>query len=146
LSLNVQRTMISRRYREVFPHIMVGVPNWIMNTSMTEFAKFKGSLRTTTINGPITGLELNLGILDDFVKGRAEANSTLARRGWIRSYGMVWPRGASHASSNCSQTQIASGCTISRLNLAKRSRSCTTSLNSRFSGPIEQPFLAASGS
>jgi hypothetical protein len=75
----------------------IGVPNWIMNTSMTEFAKFKGSLRTTTINGPITGLELNLGILDDFVKGRAEANSTLARRGWIRSYGMVWPRSASHA-------------------------------------------------
>jgi hypothetical protein len=54
---------------------MVGVPGWIANTSMTEFAKFGGSFRSTTINGPIPGLELNLGILDDFVKGRAEANA-----------------------------------------------------------------------
>src|ERR1700692_2476980 len=42
-------------------------------------AGLSGCRRSTTINGPITGLELNLGILDDFVKGRAEAGSKVAR-------------------------------------------------------------------
>jgi hypothetical protein len=79
MSLGLQRLMVSRRYREVFPHMMVGVPGWISNTSMTEFARYQGSFRATTINGPVTGLELNLGILDDFAKGRAEASSKLAR-------------------------------------------------------------------
>src|ERR1700692_1018251 len=46
-------------------------------------AGLSGCRRSTTINGPITGLELNLGILDDFVKGRAEAGSKVARdRTW----------------------------------------------------------------
>ena len=117
----------------------------VTNGAVTRiYTPHAGTFRSGQPGGP--GRPKGGGILDDFVKGRAEANSKLVRRGWIRSYGMVWPRSASHASSNCSQTQIASGCTISRLNLAKRSRSCTTSLNSRFSGPIEQPFLAASGS
>jgi hypothetical protein len=79
MSLSAQRTMVSRRYREVFPHMMVGVPGWIANNSMTEFARYQGSFRCTTINGPITGLGLNLGLLDDYVKGRAEASSKLLR-------------------------------------------------------------------
>jgi hypothetical protein len=56
-------TMVSLRYREVFPHMMVGVPGWIANNSMTEFARYQGSFRSTTINGPITGLGLNLGLM-----------------------------------------------------------------------------------
>jgi phage terminase large subunit-like protein len=79
MSLSLQRTMISPRYRQVFPHMVVDVPGWTFNTSLTEFAGFRGNFRATTINGPITGLELDLGILDDFVKGRAEANSKVAR-------------------------------------------------------------------
>jgi hypothetical protein len=75
----MQRMMVSRRYREIFPHMMVGVPGWIANNNMTEFARYQGSFRSTTINGPITGLGLNLGLLDDYVKGRAEANSKLLR-------------------------------------------------------------------
>jgi hypothetical protein len=79
MSLGMQRLMVARRYRGVFPRIMIGMPGWIMNTNLTEFAKFDGSFRSTTINGPITGLELNLGVLDDYAKGRAEANSKIAR-------------------------------------------------------------------
>jgi Terminase large subunit, T4likevirus-type, N-terminal len=79
MSLDLQRLMVTRRYREVFPHMMVGVPGWIANTSMTEFARYAGSFRSTTIEGKVTGLELNLGILDDFVKGRAEASSKTSR-------------------------------------------------------------------
>jgi hypothetical protein len=76
--------MTSRRYREVFPHIVVGVPGWIANTSLIEFARFQGSFRSTTIEGPITGFGLNLGVLDDYVKGRAEANSKGARdKTWL---------------------------------------------------------------
>jgi hypothetical protein len=63
ISLSLQRTMVSLRYREVFPHMMVGVPGWIANNSMTEFARYQGSFRSTTINGPITGLGLNLGLM-----------------------------------------------------------------------------------
>ena len=79
MSLNLQRLLLSRRYREIFPHIVIDAPDWVTNTTWTEFAYFHGSFRSTTINGPITGLELNFGLLDDFVKGRAEANSKLAR-------------------------------------------------------------------
>jgi hypothetical protein len=79
MSYNLQRLFISRSYRDVFSDIRIGLPGWVMNTDLTEFVRFKGSFRSTTVNGPITGLELNLGVLDDFVKGRAEANSKLTR-------------------------------------------------------------------
>jgi predicted phage terminase large subunit-like protein len=78
-SLNLRRLFTSRRYHEIFPHITIDIPGWVANTTLTEFAHYRGSFRSTTINGSITGLELNLGILDDFVKGRAEANSKLSR-------------------------------------------------------------------
>jgi hypothetical protein len=55
------------------------VKGWTMNTGLVEYVRYDGSFRSTTINGSITGLELHLGILDDFVKGRAEANSKVAR-------------------------------------------------------------------
>jgi hypothetical protein len=42
---------------------------------LIEFVDHKGSFRNTTVRGQITGMELNLGIIDDFVKGRAEAGS-----------------------------------------------------------------------
>jgi hypothetical protein len=79
MNLNLQRTITSRRYREVFPHIMIDVPGWVANTTMIEFARFNGSFRSTTIDGPITGFGLNLGVLDDYAKGRAEANSKVER-------------------------------------------------------------------
>jgi hypothetical protein len=51
---------------------------------MIEFARFQGSFRSTTIEGPITGFGLNLGVLDDYVKGRAEANSKGSRdKTWL---------------------------------------------------------------
>jgi predicted phage terminase large subunit-like protein len=83
MALNLQRTFTSPTYRELFPHIRVGVPGWTANTDLTEFFRFRGSFRATTIGGPITGLELDLGVLDDYTKGRAEASSKVARdRTW----------------------------------------------------------------
>lgn len=52
---------------------------WQLNSNLIEYVDHIGSFRNTTIEGKITGMELNLGILDDFVKGRAEASSRRAR-------------------------------------------------------------------
>src|SRR5580704_6001025 len=47
---------------------------------------------------------------------------------------MVWRRSACHASSNCSQIQIASESRVRRLNVARRSWSCIA--NPIFSVPL----------
>jgi hypothetical protein len=49
------------------------VHGWQFNTNLIEFADRAGSFRNTTINGSINGMELHLGVIDDPVKGRAEA-------------------------------------------------------------------------
>jgi hypothetical protein len=79
MSLNLQRMLTSVRYREVFPELRIGLTGWTMNTGLIEHVRHSGSFRNTTIEGKITGMELNLGILDDFVKGRSEANSKTTR-------------------------------------------------------------------
>jgi hypothetical protein len=85
-NLNLQRLFTSQRYQEVFPKFRVSQTHsrglralWQMNSSLIEYVDHKGSFRNTTTQGKITGMELNLGILDDFVKGRAEANGKLER-------------------------------------------------------------------
>jgi hypothetical protein len=84
MSLNLQRLFESKAYHDVYPHIRIRAPGWMANNTLTEFVGFKGSFRSTTIEGKITGMELNLGILDDFVKGRADANSKTARdKTWL---------------------------------------------------------------
>ena len=49
------------------------------NSSLLEFIGCTGSFRNTTVNGQITGFGLDLGVIDDPIKGRAEASS-LANR------------------------------------------------------------------
>jgi hypothetical protein len=49
MGLNLRRTFVSRKYREVFPHVRVGVPGWKDNTDLIEFANRRGSFRATTI-------------------------------------------------------------------------------------------------
>jgi hypothetical protein len=51
----------------------------VCNTELIEFCNNIGSFRNTTIEGSINGMELNLGVVDDYSKGRAEANSKLLR-------------------------------------------------------------------
>jgi hypothetical protein len=85
-NLNLQRLFTSQRFQEVYPSFRVGQTHsrglrsfWQLNSNLIEYINHKGSFRNTTVRGQITGMELNLGILDDFVKGRAEANSKLGR-------------------------------------------------------------------
>jgi hypothetical protein len=78
---NLQRLLKSPRYQHVFPNLRVGAPGCQCNTSLIEYAGGPGSFRNTTINGPITGMEQNFGVIDDYVKGRKEANSKVVRDG-----------------------------------------------------------------
>jgi hypothetical protein len=85
-NLNLQRLFASQRFQEVYPSFRVDQTHsrglrafWQLNSNLIEYIGHKGSFRNTTTQGKITGMELNLGILDDFVKGRAEANSKLER-------------------------------------------------------------------
>jgi hypothetical protein len=82
-NLDLQRRLGSDSYRRIFPNTRINTPGWKHDSSHIEFAGHRGSFRNTTVSGAITGMELNLGIIDDPVKGRAEASSKLIRdRTW----------------------------------------------------------------
>ena len=82
-SHNLMRTMKSPTYRGIFRDTRVGEKGWEASSGLIEYADHTGSFRNTTVGGPITGLEQHLGVVDDPVKGRAEANSRLVRdRTW----------------------------------------------------------------
>jgi hypothetical protein len=84
-NMNLQRLFNSQRYQHIFPNLRIGGigTGYQCNTSLIEYVGGPGSFRNTTVNGAITGMEQHLGVLDDFVKGRAEANSKLQRdRTW----------------------------------------------------------------
>ena len=75
----MQRMLTSGDYRFTFGKVNVGKQGWECNSELIEFADYAGSFRNTTVQGPINGMELNLGIIDDPVKGRQEANSKSIR-------------------------------------------------------------------
>jgi predicted phage terminase large subunit-like protein len=80
---NLRRTFESPVYRGIFPNTRIGTKGWQTNSSQVEYVGHTGGFRNTTIGGPITGMELHLGVIDDPVKGRAEAQSKTVRdRTW----------------------------------------------------------------
>ena len=82
-NLALQRTVLSPRYQLAFGNTRIGEPGWICNNDLIEFVGRRGSFRNVTVNGAVNGMELHLGVIDDPVKGRAEANSQLVRdRTW----------------------------------------------------------------
>jgi hypothetical protein len=78
-NLELQRTLMAPKYQMAFPNTRVGMHGWVCNTDLIEFAGHTGSFRNTTIEGQINGMELHLGVIDDPVKGRAEASSKVMR-------------------------------------------------------------------
>ena len=52
---------------------------YLRNTNILEFVASTGYFRATTVGGPITGEELSIAVIDDPIKGRAEANSEKER-------------------------------------------------------------------
>jgi predicted phage terminase large subunit-like protein len=77
-NIGMQRMIESERYQQVF-ETTIGAKGWVRNNGLVEYVNKAGSFRNVTVNGGINGLELHLGILDDPVKDRADANSVVIR-------------------------------------------------------------------
>jgi len=83
-NLRVQRSLNSEKYQRAFPETQLAASalgplgGYVRNQSVLEFM-YRGSFRNTTVLGSVTGESLDLGVVDDPIKGRAEANSPAAR-------------------------------------------------------------------
>lgn len=86
----LQRIIDSEKYQKVFPEVKLGQVNIVTlanrtlrNNEIFEIVDHEGSFRNTTTNGSVTGEGLDLGVIDDPVKGRAESNSkTIQDKTW----------------------------------------------------------------
>ena len=85
-NLRMQRAMDTSKYKAIFPDTKLNTSNVVTqsgqalrNREMLEFVGKDGSFRNTTIQGPITGESLDVGFIDDLMKGRAEASSPTTR-------------------------------------------------------------------
>lgn len=80
----IQRAYASEKWRAVFDLNLLNLEGrrgsgGKANSDVIEHYGHLGSFRNTTVNGQITGMGLNLGVIDDPMKGRAEANSLVIR-------------------------------------------------------------------
>ena len=85
-NLRLRRTYSSKMYGRIFPdtHIAGCRPDTpksdrIKTSELLEYVNHEGSFRNTTVNGSITGESLDLGVIDDPIKGRKDANSKNVR-------------------------------------------------------------------
>lgn len=85
-NLWAQRALDSRRYQTIFPKTRLNTENvvaqssrYLRNRDILEFVGRDGSFRNTTVRGPISGEGLDLGVIDDPIKGREAANSLAVR-------------------------------------------------------------------
>jgi hypothetical protein len=79
-NVELQRAIKSPMFSAIFGRTVIGLENWVCNQSLIEYSGYKGSFRNVTIQGGVTGFSLDLGIIDDYVKDRAEANSATTRQ------------------------------------------------------------------
>jgi predicted phage terminase large subunit-like protein len=92
-NLNLQRIIDGPAFRKLFPGTALAEMGaqryglrYLRNLELLEFVGRTGSFRNTTVLGGVTGEGLNLGVVDDPIKGRAEASSQLIRDktwGWF---------------------------------------------------------------
>lgn len=85
-NLRVRRMMANTMYGRIFPetHIYGCRPDTpasdaVKNSDLLEYVNKEGYFRNTTVNGSITGESLDLGVIDDPIKGRKDANSKTIR-------------------------------------------------------------------
>jgi predicted phage terminase large subunit-like protein len=85
-NLSTQRMMGGARFQKVFPNLKIPTRNSVTissqklrNREIIEYCDHDGYFRNTTVGGSITGESLDLGVIDDPIKGRKEANSTTTR-------------------------------------------------------------------
>ena len=87
-NLKLQRLYDSAIYQDIFPNTKINQSNavtisgqFLRNREILEYCEHDGYFRNTTVGGSITGEGLDLGVIDDPIKGRKEANSKTIRDG-----------------------------------------------------------------
>lgn len=85
-NLKMQRTVTRAMYNRIFPETTINNKNvvgvsgqYMRNKEILEYVGHEGFFRNTTVRGSITGESLDLGLIDDPLKGREEANSQNTR-------------------------------------------------------------------
>lgn len=85
-NLKLQRLYDSSLYHDIFPQTRINGNNSVTvsgqtlrNREILEYVGREGYFRNTTVGGSITGESLDLGVIDDPIKGRKEANSRTVR-------------------------------------------------------------------
>ena len=85
-NLALQRIYDSQRYQRIFPGTLINSTNVVTvsgqvlrNREILEYVDRGGYFRNTTVRGPVTGESLDLGFIDDPIKGREEARSEAVR-------------------------------------------------------------------
>lgn len=85
-NLTLQRTIEKSVYKKMFPTVYLNTRNVVAvagnklrNKEFFEIVEHEGSFRNATIQGAMTGETLDLGIIDDPIKDRKEANSETTR-------------------------------------------------------------------
>lgn len=85
-NLRLQRIYDGELFKRIFPAITLPDAKdkkYSRNRKLLEYMEHDGSFRNTTVNGSVTGESLDLGFIDDPIKGRAEANSeTIRSKAW----------------------------------------------------------------
>lgn len=76
-NLRMQRTLDGDRWRRVFAREYGD--DLLRNSEIIETGDGEGYFRNTTVQGRVTGEGLDLGVIDDPIKGRAEASSKVVR-------------------------------------------------------------------
>lgn len=81
----LQRIFDNPKYQAIFPDLVIGgtrvvtvAGKLLRNNDIVETSE-GGYFRNTTVNGSVTGEGLDLGVIDDPIKGRKEANSKTVR-------------------------------------------------------------------
>lgn len=85
-NLSLQRMFVSSKFKKIFPDFKIPERNAVTvsaqklrNREIIEFTNGDGYFRNTTVQGSITGESLDLGVIDDPMRGRADANSITKR-------------------------------------------------------------------
>lgn len=85
-NLKLQRLYDSPIYQEIFPDTSINKSNsvavsgqYLRNREILEYVGREGFFRNTTVRGSITGESLDLGVIDDPIRGRQDANSVAVR-------------------------------------------------------------------
>lgn len=112
-NLKLQRIYDSQKYRAIFPGTKLNESNvvtisgqFLRNREVLEYVGRTGYFRNTTVRGSVTGESLDLGVIDDPVKGREEANSeTVRNKTWDWFTDDYYSRFSDHGGLLCIMTR-----------------------------------------